>query len=170
MTIMILAAALAGPAPAPALISCRQGECIWSRPVSSMVVRSTPAGTLRKLVFIQGASLHGDNPPSRYNPSVRIRWEKAPSTDYVFCSRSKPALAFAGDRGWIAHALDPFNLGGYNRASAVIYLRACHGVDLNRRDIDKVLRSLGYRPGTRNEQVEISRPEQLFRLPPRRRD
>jgi hypothetical protein len=170
MTAFTCAAALAAAGPVPTLISCRQGECIWSRPVSNKVVRSPPAGTLRRLVFVRGASLHRDDPPSRYNPAVHILWERRPSTDYVFCSRRQPALAFAGSGGWIAHALDPFNLGGYNRASALIYLRACHGVDLDRRDIGKVLRSLGYRPGTRNEQVEISRPDQLVSLPPRRKD
>jgi hypothetical protein len=43
-------------------------------------------------------------------------------------------------------------------------LRACHGVDYDRADIDAVMRGLGYRSGTRSEQVEIARPEQLFDL------
>jgi hypothetical protein len=149
-------------------------ECTWSKPVSNVAIRSTPAGTLRKVVARYGTSVHRDDYPSRYSPSTRIRWEKAPNVDYVFCSRRQPALAFRGTppgmgtrQDWTAHALDLFNLAGYNTASAVIYLRACHGVDLYRDDIDKALRSLGYRPGTRSEQVYISGPEQLFNLPPR---
>ena len=144
-------------------------ECSWSKPVANVAIRSTARGTLRKVTALRGTSIHRDDPPSRYRSSIPIIWEKRAAVSYALCSRAQPVFAFrSGDR-WIAHALNLFNLGGYNRASAVEYMRACHGVDYDREDIDKVMRGLGYRPGTRSEQVEIARPEQLFALPPRRR-
>lgn len=164
-----LAMALAAAAgPEPRLVTCHMMECSWSKPVSNVAIRSTSAGTLRRVAAIRGTSVHRDDYPSRYHASIRIAWEKAAKADYVLCSRTQPAMAFRSGKRWIAHALDLFNLGGYNTASAITYLRACHGVDYDRSDIDKVMRGLGYRSGTRSEQVEIARPEQLFALPRRR--
>ncbi len=167
---LALAAAAAPARPAPRLVYCHMMECSWSKPVSNAAVRSTERGTLRKVSAVRGTSVHRDDYPSRYQPSIRIAWEKAAAVDYVLCSRTQPAMAFRSGKRWIAHALDLFNLGGYNTASAVTYLRACHGVDYDRSDIEKVMRGLGYREGTRSEQVEIARPEQLFDLPRRARN
>ncbi len=168
---LALAAAAAPAGPAPRLVYCHMMECSWSKPVSNVAVRSTRGGTLRKVVALRGTSVHrGDTYPSAYRPSIRIAWEKAAAADYVLCSRSQPAFAFRSGKRWVAHALNLFDLGGYNTASAIAYLRACHGVDYDRPDIDKVIRGLGYRPGTRSEQVEIARPEQLFDLPRRARN
>jgi len=167
LAMALAAAALAGPEPR--LVYCHMMECSWSKPVSNVAVRTTPRGTLRKVVAIQGTSVHRDDYPSRYQASIRIGWEK-PATQYVLCSRSQPAFAFRSGKRWVAHALDLFNLGGYNTASATAYLRACHGVEYDREDIEKVIRGLGYRPGTRGEQVEIASPEQLFDLPRRTRN
>ena len=169
---IMLAMALTAAAPAgqtPRLVYCHMMECSWSKPVSNVALRSTSAGTLRKVTAIQGISVHRDDYPSRYEASIRIDWKK-PAASYVLCSRSQPAFAFRSGRRWVAHALDLFNLGGYNTASAVTYLRACHGVDYDREDIEVVIRGLGYRSGTRSEQVEIARPEQLFDLPRRSTD
>jgi len=168
LTLMLATAAPAGPAPR--LVRCHMMECAWSKPVSNVAVRSTPRGTLRKVAAIRGTSVHRGDYPSRYDASLRIAWEKPASVDYVLCSRSQPALAFRSGKRWIAHALDLFNLGGYNTASAITYLRACHGMDYDREDIEKAMQGLGYRSGTRSEQVEIARPEQLFDLPRRARD
>lgn len=167
MIALALALAAAPAGPPPRLVTCHMMECSWSKPVANVAVRSTPAGTLRKVTAVRGTSVHRDEPPSRYHASIRIDWDKAASVTYVLCSRSQPAFAFRSGKRWIAHALDLFGLGGYNRASAVGYMRACHGVDYDREDIDKVIRGLGYRPGTPSEQVEIARPEQLLNLPRR---
>jgi hypothetical protein len=158
-------AVVAASAPPARLVYCHMGECAWSREASNEIVRTTPTGTLRKYFAFNGTSTFRDNPPSGWSPRIRIQWPARPSADYVFCSRSQPALAFHSDGGWIAHALDLFDLYGYDTASAVIYLRACHGLDLNSRDIDKRLKALGYRPGTRSDQVEIKSPNQLVALP-----
>lgn len=165
---MALAAAASGPPPR--LVTCHMMECSWSKPVANVAVRSTAAGTLRKVTAFRGTSVHRDDPPSRYDASIRIAWEKTAAVTYVLCSRSQPAFAFRSGKRWIAHALDLFNLGGYNTASAVGYLSACHGIEYDAEGIERVIRGLGYRSGTRSEQVEIARPEQLFDLPRRARE
>jgi len=172
MILLAIAFAASAPteAPKPLLVQCRMMECAWSRPVSNVAIRRTPIGTLRKTTAIRGTSIHRDDMPSRYRGSIPIAWEKTVSAEYVLCSRKQPALAFRSDGRWIAHALDLFDLGGYNTASATAYLRACHGVEQGREDIETAIRRLGYRPGTRSEQVEIERPEQLFDLPRRAAD
>lgn len=163
-----LVIALAAVSAPPAVLGhCRMMECSWSKPVSNVAVRSTAAGTLRKIVARRGTSLHRDGDPPADPATARIEWGKAATVSYAFCSRSRPAFAFRSGKRWIAHALDPFSLGGYNRASAVEYMRACHGLDFDRDDIEPAMRDLGYRPGTRSEQVEIARPEQLLDLPRR---
>lgn len=165
-----LAMALAAAALAPDLVQCRMMECSWSRPVSNVVIRSTSAGTLRKVTALRGTSVYRDDPPPGFDETIPIEWEKRAAVQYVLCSTARPALAFRSGKRWVAHALDLFDLPGYQSASASGYLRACHGVDYDREDIDKVMHGLGYRPGTRSDQVELTRPGQLFELPRRRRD
>jgi hypothetical protein len=163
-----LAAAAAVPAAPPRLVHCRMMECRWERRVSNEVERTTPRGQLRKYVVSAGTSVYRTNrPPSAYSRAIRIAWEPRPKASYIFCSRSQPALAFQSDDGrWIAHALDLFSLPGYHTTSAIIYTRACHGLDFDFANSERRLRRLGYRPGTRSGQIEIKSPFQLVDLPP----
>ena len=165
--ILLMMIALAAAAPAPELVQCRQMECSWSRPVSNVAIRSTAAGTLRKVTAFRGTSTYRDDAPSGFDKSIAIEWHRPAAVQYAFCSRSRPAFAFRSGKRWIAHALDLFDLPGYQVSSAVSYLRACHGVDYDRVDVDGLLRRLGYRPGARSDQVEIDRPEQLLDVPGR---
>ncbi|MBV9931360.1 MAG: hypothetical protein JO013_10500 [Alphaproteobacteria bacterium] len=171
---LLLALAAAPPGPGPVrLIQCRMMECDWSRRVSNRIVRTTPRGRLRQYVAWQGRSIHRDSLyPVRYAGSLPIRWGKRPATDYVFCARAQPALAFRADGRWIAHALDLFHLAGYQEPSATTYLLACHGRYglAPGPERGRALRRLGYRPGTRSEQVSIDRPEALVALPARPND
>lgn len=170
MIALAIALAAAADGTAPDLVQCRMMECSWSRPVSNVAIRSTSAGTLRKVTAFRGTSVHREDLPSSFEGSIPIDWEKRASVQYVLCSRSGPALAFRSGKRWVAHALDLFDLPGYQGASAVIYLRACHGLDYDREDIEEAMRDLGYRSGTRSDQVEIDRPGQLLDLPRRRRE
>jgi hypothetical protein len=120
-------------APAPELVQCRQMECSWSRLVSNVAIRSTAAGTLRKVTAFRGTSTYRDDAPSVFDESVSIEWQNPAAVQYAFCSRSRPALAFRSGKRWIAHALDLFDLPGYQSGSAVSYLRACHGADYDPR-------------------------------------
>lgn len=167
MIALAIALAAVPAEPAPKIVQCRMTECVWSTTVANVAIRTTSAGSLRKITAFRGTSVHRDDLPSRFDESIPIAWGKRPSDEYAFCSRSRPALAFRSGRRWVAHALDLFDLPGYHMASAVSYLRACHGVEYDREDIEQVIRGLGYRPGTRSDQVEIDRPEKLLALPER---
>lgn len=167
MISLAIALAAVPAAPAPKIVQCRMMECSWSTTVSNVAIRSTSAGTLREITGLRGTSAHREDFPSRFDESIPIAWGKRTSTDYALCSRSRPAWAFRSGRRWVAHALELFDLPGYHTASAISYLRACHGIEYDRADIEATLRALGYRPGTRSDQVEIKRPEQLFALPGR---
>ena len=83
-----------------------------------------------------------------------IRWEESDASDYVFCSTAQPSFAFTpeGD-GLVVHFLDLYNLAGYQMGSANLYMRLCHGIAEFVGE-EAVLNRLGYRPGTRDEQVE----------------
>lgn len=143
------------------LSGCRQGECGWLRVVRVETVRANGHGELRRLVGRRGTSRYGDgDPPRAYGVRVRIDWERSDRSDYAFCSRERPAYAFPNDGGYILHYLDPFDLAGYQQASATMYMRICHDRGFNPGDVVP-LRRLGYRPGTRSEQVEDARPESL---------
>ena len=144
--------------------SCRQGECVWLKVTGQDTVETLPQGELRRLVARQGRSEHLDgNIPEKAPPSG-IEWEAADGTYYAFCSKQRPAYAFPSDDGSLTvHFLDLFNLAGYQMASASAYLRLCHGIDELPED-DKVLSGLGYRPGTRDEQVEAGSAETMTRF------
>jgi hypothetical protein len=145
------------------LSGCRQGQCSWLRVTGSERLSANAHGELRRVTGRHGTSVHGDRAlPSRYGPRLRIEWEPAERSDYVFCSRERPAYAFADEAGHIAHYLDLFDLAGYQYSSASMYMRLCHDRALP--SGTATLRRLGYRGGTRNEQVENARPEDLARF------
>lgn len=167
MTKLLLAAAAALTAfPAAAQVplprlenrvllgGCRQGECGWLRVVSLSRGTRVPQGELRRIVVRRG------NSPDPGAGRPRVAWEPGTRTDYVFCSTARPAYAFQSDGELVTHYLDLFDLGGYQQNSARAYARFCHGRELTARQ----LRALGYRPGTRSEQTEGGRPEDLTRF------
>jgi hypothetical protein len=144
------------------LTSCRQGECGWMRIVSSVVQSRNPNGILRRITVRRGTSLNPDfHLPSRAS-EARIEWRRLDSVEYAFCSRRRPAYAFPDDGRLIVHFLDPFDLGGYQFGSAAHYFRFCHG--RNTMPSPRAMRRLGYRPGTRSEQIEAHTPEVMTRF------
>ena len=133
---------------------CRQGECSWLRVIGLSSVRRVPEGELRRIVVRRGSA------PDPGAGRPRIAWEPETRTDHVFCSTVRPAYAFESDGELIVHYLDLFDLAGYQESSGRLYARFCHGRLLAPRQ----LRALGYRPGTRNEQTEGGRAEDLTRF------
>jgi hypothetical protein len=141
---------------------CRQGECSWLRVVRQESLHKAPQGELRRLVARRGSSVHLDGSIPE-EPPADIGWEAAEGTYHAFCSTERPAYAFPGEEGMTVHFLDLFDLPGYQMASAGMYLRLCHRIDALPED-EKVLRGLGYRPGTRSEQVEAAGVETMTRF------
>lgn len=167
-----LAAIAAGPPNRPPslagrviLSGCRQGECAWLRVVRTETAARNAHGELRRLIGRAGTSLYRNGiPPRAYGRAVRVTWHARDHREYVFCSGERPAHAFPSETGGlILHYLDLFNLAGYQMASATIYMRACHDRRFNWED-RATLRRLGYRPGTRSDQVEDAAPEDLARF------
>jgi hypothetical protein len=147
---------------------CRQGECHWSRAVRLESVGTFPEGELRRLTARGGTSTYDPSaehePPEAYSAAVRVTWDATDRSDHAFCSRRRPAYAFPDDGGGtIIHYLDLYDLAGYQLASARAYMRICHDAAFDGDD-EALLRRLGYRPGTRNEQVESGRPEDMTRF------
>jgi hypothetical protein len=139
---------------------CRQGECAWLRVARIETVETRPEGTLRRIDARRGRSVHLDGKIPSKPDEAEIEWEEADRSDFAFCSTRRPAYAFPGAQGGlIVHFLDLFDLGGYQMASASLYMHACHG-SLGLPD-PKKLRSLGYAPGTRSAQIEDARVEAL---------
>jgi hypothetical protein len=169
MLLELIAATTAGLGPVK-LIYCHMDECSWSRLVSNEFISAHRDEKLRKYVTLDGSSDHRDgNYPVRYSKRVHIVWESKPVATYVLCSRKRPSIAFQdrfdpkGKGRWYAHYLDLFSLAGYNTSSAVVYMDACHHIDFNFGDSGKALKKLGYRPGTRSEQVNLSGPTDLLK-------
>jgi hypothetical protein len=142
---------------------CRQGECAWLKVRRVETVRSVRQGRLVRLTALAGTSTHLDGNIPAGPARADIQWEKADRADYAFCSTRRPAFAFPSDQGGlIVHFLDLFDLGGYQITSASLYMRLCHG----RPGLPSagLLRSLGYRPGTRSDQVEGAGVEAMTRF------
>src|SRR3954447_2353266 len=155
VALAMLASVAATPLPKLAgrtiLAGCRQGECRWLRVSAFESVATLKQGELRRMKARVGSSYHPDGDIPATAAGAKIAWEKASETDYVFCSRVRPAYAFTDERGrLIVHFLDPFDLAGYQYASAELYFRLCHG--LSALPSARAMRALGYRPGTRSAQ------------------
>jgi len=146
------------------LSGCRQGECAWLRVARIETAARNSHGELRRLTGRRGTSLYRNGiPPRAYGRRVRVTWDARDRSEYAFCSIGRPAHAFPYDSGrYILHYLDLFDLAGYQYTSATMYLRICHDLEFDPENA-AVLRNLGYRPGTRSEQVEDAAPEDLSR-------
>lgn len=150
-----LAAAISAAPPRAGetvLAGCRQGQCAWLRIAAVAPPQRFPEGVLRGIDVRRGISTHLDGALPSGPRGVRIEWDGGVHSEYAFCSARRPAYAFHGGDGLIVHFLDPFDLAGYQYATAGLYMRLCHG--LARLPSPRAMRRLGYRPGTRSEQVE----------------
>jgi len=145
------------------LSGCRQGGCAWLRVLRVEPAGRVPQGALVRMRVRRGSSTHLDGSLPNRPGQARIEWEPGEGVSYAFCSVRRPAFAFARQgEGLLVHFLDLFDLGGYQEASGRLYMRLCHG----RGAVPgaAVLRRLGYRPGTRSDQVEDATPETMTRF------
>ncbi len=146
------------------LAGCRQGECSWMRIGDVARIAKVPQGELRRMIVERGSSDHRDGSLPDSAEGVAIAWEPGTRTDYAFCSAERPAYAFEDEGGLITHYLDLYNLAGYQTASARLYMRLCHDAADEAPPEAAVLDRFGYRPGTRDDQVEGGAPEDMTRF------
>ena len=145
--------ALPGLAGRTIVAGCRQGECRWLRIAAVESLARLPEGELRRMVVRRGVSVAPGGRRRVRPDDASIEWQAGEVAEHAFCSTRRPAYAFDRDGGGlIVHFLDPFDLAGYQYVSAGLYMRLCHGRE--RLPGAAALRRLGYRPGTRSEQVE----------------
>jgi hypothetical protein len=149
---------------------CRQGQCSWLRIIAADPVGTPDEGELRRITVRRGVSLHQGGGDFPTDPAgVAIEWEEKDQAEYAFCSVRRPAYAFPGDDGGlVVHFLDLFQLSGYQYPSAALYMAFCHrrlGTGRAAEPAEpEALRALGYKPGTRSEQIEAEGPDVMTRF------
>lgn len=152
------------PIPSPIVqMSCRQGECHWSQITAIATVRSSAAWTLRRVTTRSGTSLYEyPHVPTRYTPRVRVAWERQPGTDYVLCSKKRPAVVFwdKDEKVWVAALLGLSNLAGYEYSAANEYMLVCHNL-MPGKWTEKAVPRMGYARVTGDE-PRIKRPEDVL--------
>jgi len=145
------------------VMGCRQGECQWVQLTAIATVRSSPTWSLRKVTTRSGTSTY-ENPhaPTRYTPQVRIAWDRQPGTDYILCSKKRPAVVFwdKDEKTWIAALLGLSDLAGYEYSAANEYMLVCHNLMPGKWTAKGVPR-MGYAKASSNE-PRIKRPEDVL--------
>ncbi len=153
LPLALLALTAADPFPPPKtptpvlLIGCRQGECQWQRITRIEPMRARAGEALRKASGTTGGSTYRDlDAPTRFSPRIRIAWKHQARTDYVLCSKRRPALLSwdADERMYLLTRLSMTDLPGYQYAGATLYMNVCHGLASGRWSEGK-LPAMGYR-------------------------
>lgn len=149
-------------------VGCRQGLCQWFSLEEKTLVGSNAAGTLYRYVSkgFESRAVHGtyDRKAQRLNGNV--------STQYAFCSSTRPATIFRGGleaKRWVVHTLAPGMKAGlfpYNAGDYSEYFAVCHALIINDVMKDGIAagKKLGYKvaPGLVG-QSEVAEPEDLLR-------
>ena len=137
----------------PELNSCHGGDCSWSITRSRTIMRQDASGILYRLTVLGGSAPEG---------SHRIRWNRQPHALFIFCSRLLPAVILP-DAGRLQVDLLDFVAGPppVLESSAALYVRTCHpGEDWA---ADGFAARHGYRAQDEDREINLSRPEDIFR-------
>jgi hypothetical protein len=147
---------------------CRQGLCQWFSLEEKTLVGSNAAGDLYRYVSkgYEARAAHGTYDPKaqRFNGNV--------STQYAFCSPTRPATIFRGGleaKRWVVHTLAPGTRAGlfaYNAGDYSEYFAVCHALTIKdvRKDGIAAGKRLGYKASPKMVgQSEVDEPEDLLR-------
>jgi hypothetical protein len=143
---------------------CHMDYCSWKSIESRESVQQTRYGELFKLTVRGWSSFH---PGGSYNIKTRRTgggtWES-----YVFCSKTRPGVAFSSEGKWIAHTLAPDQsdgVYGYNSSDYTLYFAACYGLAVDETAFQTRAAALGYRTSSaRANQINISGPADLTNI------
>jgi hypothetical protein len=142
---------------------CHMDVCSWFSIEQRDLVASSPAGALFKMSVRTWTSTH---PNGTYDKRTRRVGGEA-GDEYVFCSKSRPAVVDPGDKPgtWIAAVLVPIGQpAGAAEAATARYFAACHGVALNSEaDLDRYAQAFGYKADGEGEQLDLKRPEDILK-------
>lgn len=146
----------------PRLGNCHMGACSWSEELSRDFLGSNARGMLYEVVLLGGESIHKDG---RYDRRAPVKWNVAPHTTYVFCSKTMPLVMGHYDGKLQADFLQIGNgvIGAY-LSSLNLYGSVCHNTSI--KDEVTFARTFAYRPSLSEfEAIEsqLNRPEDVLR-------
>jgi hypothetical protein len=142
---------------------CHMDICSWEIDLAKKLLGKNQSGSLFELTVKTGTSFHKDGSYARRS---RIKWDSAPRSAWIFCSRQYPAIMVEGDSAFRATILTFAGRGapGAMESAARTYFRVCHSVSGNA-DITRAARRLGYPPSERDfSDLEgaIKKPEDIL--------
>ena len=143
---------------------CHMGECSWISIENRESLGQLGDGELFRVTtrlwqaeYPNGASY--DSPARRTGGEYH--------DGYVFCSTTRPAVAFSNDGKWTADTLSPdqsAGVFGYNTSTYILYFAACHGLAIED-PTQANARALGYNTSSeRVRQVDIGSPMEMSDL------
>ena len=143
---------------------CHMGECTWTSIENRESQGQRGDGELFKVTTRRWHAEY-PNGMSYDAPAPRTGGEYA--DEYVFCSKTRPAVASFFDGKWMADTLSPDQpegVYGYNSSTYTLYFAACHGLAVE--DPSQAHpAALGYRTNSeRVNQVEIASPIDMSNL------
>lgn len=148
----------------PTLGNCHMDACSWSKELSRDFRGSSPRGMLYEVVLLGGSSVHRDG---RYDHKAPIKWNAAPHTTYVLCSKTMPLVMGTYDGVFQADFLQIGSgvIGAY-QSSLNLYGHVCHNTTIT--DEQTFARTYDYKPD--GEQFEaiakrLTKPDDTLRLP-----
>jgi hypothetical protein len=143
---------------------CHMEACSWRSIESRESIDQNRYGELFRVSVRGWSSLH---PGGTYDVKTR-KTGGGLSEEYVFCSRTRPGVAFSADGKWMAHKLAPDQsdgVYGYNTSDYTLYFAACHGLAVDENAIQARGQALGYRTNSaRVAQVDLSAPTDLMNI------
>jgi hypothetical protein len=133
---------------------CHMGECWDSKFVGKELIKKGNLGTLYLVTTASRSWQIDSQPPINF---------QNPTTQYVYCSTTKPAYIFKTEDGiYYAHLLNPGgDWYGYNQSDYPIYWATCHnivGPNFFSEEMTARAKKLGYSTNLDSEQVELNNP------------
>src|SRR4051794_8618931 len=161
-----LGCALVCCAPAPSQAAelfrgrCHMDQCTWFSVEGKDLVASDPRGALFKVTMKWWESHH---PNGSYEKRAPRKGGEA-TVDYVFCSKSKPAVLYRSQgEKWTGTILSISAPSGASETATAHYLAVCHGAAVkDERDLTRSASKFGY---TRQDEdsFELGRPEDILK-------
>jgi hypothetical protein len=143
---------------------CHMGECSWISIENRESLGQRGDGEMFRVTTRLWQAEY-PNGASYDSPARRTGGDN--HDGYVFCSTTRPAVAFSNDGKWTADTLSPdqsAGVFGYNTSTYILYFAACHGLAIED-PTQANARALGYNTSSeRVRQVDIGSPMEMSDL------
>jgi hypothetical protein len=142
---------------------CRMDYCNWFSIESRDLVGSNTKGALFKVISKGWTSHH----PNGSYDKRRPRTGGEASTDYYFCSKTKPSAIWQSDtEGWKVAALNLGSPSGAEENAVIEYFAVCHGVQSGHgtsESFDALSKRFGYASVENADLQDVARPEDILK-------